>query len=73
MSDEWAQILTEDEQNLAASLADLTEFRYTAVVGESLRIRRIHVQFGGGPGSDEATHPAAPDEPIEEPPPEPQP
>ena len=32
MSDEWDEQLTEVEQNLAASLADLTSVRYGAVV-----------------------------------------
>ena len=46
---EWDEQLTEDEQNLAASLADLTSVRYGAVVTESARIRRLQVEFGGGP------------------------
>ena len=49
MSDEWDEQLTEDEQNLATSLADLTSVRYGAVVTESARIRRLQVELGGGP------------------------
>ena len=49
MSDEWDEQLTDDEENLAASLADLTSARYGAVVTESARIRRLQVEFGGGP------------------------
>ncbi len=49
MSDEWDDRLTEDEQNLAASLANLTSVRYGAVVIESARIRRLQVEFGRGP------------------------
>ena len=49
VSDEWDEQLTEVEQNLAASLADLTSVRYGAVVTESARIRRLQVEFGGGP------------------------
>ena len=41
--------MTEDEQSLAASLADLTSVRYGAVVTESPRIRRRQAEFGGGP------------------------
>ena len=49
MSDEWDEQLTEDEQILAASLADLTSVRYGAVVTESARIRRLQAGFGGRP------------------------
>ncbi|HEV7147095.1 MAG TPA: hypothetical protein VGN48_08875 [Pedococcus sp.] len=49
MSDEWDERLTEDEQNLAVSLANLTSVRYGAVVTESARIRRRQVESGGGP------------------------
>ena len=49
MSDDWNAQLTEDEQELAASLAALTSVRYGAVVTESARIRRLRVEFGGGP------------------------
>ena len=45
----WDEQLTEDEQNLAASLAALTSVRYGAVVTESARIRRRQVELGGGP------------------------
>jgi len=49
VSDEWDAQLTEDEQSLAASLADLTSVRYGAVVTESARIRRLQVEPGVGP------------------------
>jgi len=49
VSDDWDEQLTEDEQELAASLAGLTSARYGAVVTESARIRRLRVEFGGGP------------------------
>ena len=49
MSDEWDEQLTEDEQILAASLANLTSIRYGAVVTESARLGQLQVERGGGP------------------------
>ena len=64
VSDDWGEQLSEDEQNLAASLADLTSVRYGAVVTESARIRRLQVESGGGP---EAPNPPADADPGTQP------
>ena len=67
MSDEGDAQLSEVEQSLAASLADLTSVRYRAVVTESARIRRRQAEFGGGPEEpdprDDADPGTAPPEP----------
>ena len=70
MSDEWDEQLTEDEQRLAASLADLTSVRYGAVVTESARIRRLRTSPEAGGKSPirrsmPTPVPRPPDEPDE--------
>ena len=52
-SDEWDEQVTDVEQNLAASLADLTSVQYGAVVTESARIRRLQAELAGAPEEPE--------------------
>ena len=62
-SDEWDEQVTDVEQNLAASLADLTSVQYGAVVTESARIRRLQAELGGGPEEPEPQADADPGTP----------